>query len=107
MLDSCILVINKFLTHFGVCSVNSIFYWKDVQKGISELFRVLNNGGLLTLCFTSRSSLENKEFAQKGLRLFDPGDVQQIMESCGFQDINIKQSSDKHRDFFIISGYKI
>ncbi len=58
--------------HFTkVCSVNSIFYWQDVDHGLREIARVLVNGGHLVLCFTSKASLEQKGFARH-LDLVEP-----------------------------------
>jgi ubiquinone/menaquinone biosynthesis C-methylase UbiE len=79
------------------CSVNSVFYWADVQGGLSELARVLTGDGCLVLCFTCKESLEDRRFAEH-VRLYEEDEIQQMAVSCGFQVIT-KPLSDKHREF--------
>lgn len=91
--------------HFTkVCSVNSIFYWRNVEQGIGEIRRVLVTGGKVVLCFTAKESLKNKGFA-KNIRLFDADDILQIMPAHGFQEIKATFFSDKYRQYVCIAGY--
>ena len=86
-----------------VCSVNSIFYWRDVDQGISEIERVLAPGGQVVLCFTCRTSIEEKGFA-KHLRLYDPEFIALMMAEHGLQAVRTVSSSDKYRHYTSISG---
>ena len=88
-----------------VCSVNSIFYWQDVRRALSEFWWVLVNGGTLVTCFTCKASLENRRFAGY-VRLYEVNEVQRMMESCGFQEIRTMRFSDKHREFVCMTGRK-
>ena len=93
--------------HFTkACSVNSIFYWKDAPQALSELYRVLEVGGMLVICFTRKRCMEDKEFARHGLALYEDGQVCQIIESAGFDEIDMTQASDRHREFLCIIGRK-
>ncbi|MBN1217301.1 MAG: methyltransferase domain-containing protein [Anaerolineae bacterium] len=90
-----------------VCSVNSIFYWQDVPKALTELWRVLANNGILVLCFTAQKSLNPKKFARRSaVKLYEVDEVHQMLESAGFREIKISQAQDKHREFFCIVGKK-
>lgn len=45
--------------HFTkVSSVNSIFYWSEVQQGISEIYRILQEDGKVVLTYTCKRDLE-------------------------------------------------
>jgi ubiquinone/menaquinone biosynthesis C-methylase UbiE len=93
--------------HFTkVCTVNSIFYWESAPKAISELYRVLETGGLLVMCFTCKRYLEDRKFAHHGLALYEAGEIHQMMELAGFDEIDITRASDRHRRFLYIVGRK-
>jgi len=92
--------------HFTqACTVNSIFYWQNVQQALCELWRVLAEGGTLVMCFTCKASLEKRGFA-KHIGLYEADDVQEMMVSCGFQGIRTRHFSDKHRKFVCMTGSK-
>jgi arsenite methyltransferase len=93
--------------HFTkACSVNSIFYWQDAPQAISELWRVLVEGGMLVLCFTCKESLEKRGFANSGITLYAAEEVQHMMETSGFYPIHMVRASDKHREFVCATGRK-
>ncbi|MCW5856979.1 MAG: methyltransferase domain-containing protein [Caldilineales bacterium] len=89
-----------------VCSVNSIFYWPDVAQGIGECGRVLGEGGVLVLCFTSKASLGRRAFARHGLHLYDGDEVGEMMKRAGLGDITIEARADRHRTFWSVVGKK-
>jgi ubiquinone/menaquinone biosynthesis C-methylase UbiE len=84
-----------------VCSVNSIFYWQDAEKGVREMRRVLASEGRAVLCFTCKSSIETQRFARH-LRLFDNEEVIQLVSNAGFKDIEPHVFSDPYRQFLCV-----
>lgn len=92
--------------HFNkVCSVNSIFYWQNPTQAFSEIRRVLTYDGLLVLCFTCKSSMKDKGFAQeKETNLYEVDDIKQMMDTTGFTDIAVQKAIDKHREFVWLTG---
>lgn len=92
--------------HFNkVCSVNSIFYWQDADLGCAEIRRVLVEGGRVVLCLTCKSSLENKRFAGN-IRLFEAGEVEQLLTEHGFRQLEARILSDRHRRYLCVTGIK-
>jgi SAM-dependent methyltransferase len=93
--------------HFTkACAVNSIFYWGDAQQAISELYRVLGEGGMLVMCFTCKRCIEDREFARRGIALYEADEGYQMMESAGFDEIDMTRASDRHREFLCVIGRK-
>ena len=93
--------------HFSkVCTVNSLFYWKDTRQAMSELCRVLEKGGRLVVCLTCKKCLENRSFARHGIILYEDNEVCRIMGEAGFERMELHRASDRHREFVCIVGEK-
>jgi ubiquinone/menaquinone biosynthesis C-methylase UbiE len=93
--------------HFTkACTVNSIFYWENAPQAISELYRALEAGGMLVMCFTCKRCIEDKKFARHGVALYEVDQVCQMMESAGFCEIGMTRASDRHREFLCVIGRK-
>lgn len=91
--------------HFTTAvSVNSIFYWTDAAQAMSELARVLMKGGRLILCFTDERSLQQKDFAHHGLKLFTGESARQLLEAAQFSAIRLAQHTDQHRRFWCVTA---
>jgi ubiquinone/menaquinone biosynthesis C-methylase UbiE len=93
-------------TFTKVSSVNSIFYWDDAEKGISEIYRVLDDGGMLVLTFTCKEDLGSKGFARHGVKTFEGDQVQEMLERVGFGDVQKVRGQDQHREFLCVMGWK-
>ena len=92
--------------HFTiVCSINSIFYWKNAEQGIREVNRVIKPNGKVAFCLTSKKSIEKKGFA-KNLHLYNSEDIVQLLTDNGFINIDFN-SSDKYRQFFCVLAGKV
>jgi ubiquinone/menaquinone biosynthesis C-methylase UbiE len=89
-----------------VCTVNSIFYWDNTPQAISELWRVLEDNGLLVMCLTCKESLEEKEFTRHGIALYEADEICRMIQSAGFREIDMTRSSDRHREFLCVTGRK-
>ena len=84
-------------------SVNSIFYWDDLQRGARELARVLAPGGLLVLCFTQRESMQGRAIG-RGVRLFDREQVAEALRGAGFAEPVATEHADRHRKFWCMAA---
>jgi len=89
------------------CTVNSLFYWGDVQQGVAEIYRVLVDGGRLVAVFTCKQSLEDKSFIRDGISLYQGEEIHRMMEAAGFNIVEMNQAADRHRDFLCIIGEKL
>ena len=86
-----------------ICSVNSVFYWSNPARAFAECRRVLTDGGVLALCLTEPRSLERRDFAQHGLKLFESDEIERLLASAGFHDCRVTRHADRHRDFFCLT----
>ncbi|HSQ26568.1 MAG TPA: methyltransferase domain-containing protein, partial [Anaerolineales bacterium] len=88
------------------CTVNSLFYWSDALQALGEIYRVLEDGGILVVCVTRKGSIEYKRFAAHGIGLYEDEEVCGMVERVGFGKVEMIQASDVHREFICIVGKK-
>ncbi len=93
--------------HFQkVVSVNSLFYWPDLRNGLSEIYRVLTDKGVLVLVYTCRRDLDKRGFSSYGVRSFEDAEVTSVLRECGFHDIAVGRESDRHREYSVARAGK-
>ena len=75
----------------AVCSVNTLYFWPDVDGALAECRRVLAPGGRLVLCFTDRAALESWPGHRHGFRLYDLADVERHLRGAGFEVADVAE----------------
>lgn len=89
-----------------VSSVNSLFYWSDIQQGFSEIYRILQEKGKVILTYTCSKDLEKKGIAQYGVKTYEGEVVRHMLVNVGFSEIQIFRTGDRHREFICMTGRK-
>lgn len=96
-----------------ILTTNTIYFWKKPTAYINEIARVLKSGGLLSIGFIPKSTMEKIPFAKFGFTMYDPQMVTKLLEDTGFiiQDIIaetefvLRNSEDKiERELVIVTG---
>lgn len=77
--------------HFdAVLASNVMYFWHDATAVLTEIRRVLRDGGRLSIYLTSAQSMQNWGFAEAGThRLFSPEDVTDALRASGFAQADI------------------
>ena len=83
-----------------VFTVNTIYFWSDPLVDLGEIHRVLQPGGSLVLAFRSKERMQSIPMTQHDFQLFDPPDVERIVQAAGFavvEHVSIQDGSlDAH-----------
>ena len=85
--------------HFDlVTAFETIYFWQELDKAFSEIYRVLKKGGAFAI--TNESTGEDKtsvKFAQiiDGMNLYIGQELKQRLEKAGFNNIEIHQHENK------------
>ena len=67
------------------CSVNTIYFWPDLQCGLTELARVLRPGGRLVLGFGCDEALRRAGYEERGFSLYTPAQIEDALRASGLE----------------------
>lgn len=85
----------------AVSSINTIYFWSDPVKGLSEIRRVLLPGGCLYNAVYSRQWLDKLSYTRKGFQKYDPNELIRFGKQAGFEHIEVKPIV-KGKSFLVI-----
>jgi ubiquinone/menaquinone biosynthesis C-methylase UbiE len=88
-----------------ICTVNTLYFWKNRVAAFAECHRTLETGGRLVICFNSKRDLQGWAGHVHGFRLYEVSQVEQLMTDAGFSEIESTTGYDSAQgEFFCISG---
>jgi len=74
-----------------VTSINTIYFWSDTLKGLSEIKRVLKSGKSFYNVVISKEHLDKISFTQIGYKKFEREELAALGEKAGFVKTEIKE----------------
>lgn len=74
----------------AVTTINTIYFWEDTAKGLSEIYRVLKQGGVFYNVVYSKEWLQKLSYTKSGFRFFEKDDLLSVGTSAGFSEIVIQ-----------------
>ncbi|HEV7473090.1 MAG TPA: class I SAM-dependent methyltransferase [Pyrinomonadaceae bacterium] len=83
-----------------LCSVNTIYFWRNPAAALAECRRVLQTGGQILLCFNSREDLETWPIHRHGFRLYDVAEVEALLRAAGFENIQVTSANDEEQGLY-------
>jgi len=90
--------------HFDfVCSVNTIYFWPNLSRGINELARVTRKNGVVVLGFGSDTALRQSGYEDKGFNLYSPDHIVEALSDSGFYLDKLEKMNRKSRGPFFVS----
>src|SRR6185295_3402288 len=88
------------------CTVNTIYFWPDPIAPLREFWRTLRAGGRLVVCFNPRATAGKLPYTKHGFTLYDPPQVQHLLEEAGFRDIQMIPGSSRLGPFVCAAATK-
>ncbi len=90
-----------------VTAFETVYFWKEIDRAFSEMYRVLKPGGIFAI--TNESTGTDKTSAKfatiiDGMHLYKAEQLKQLMERAGFQTICVYTHSD--RPWLCVTGEK-
>lgn len=85
-------------------SNNTVYFWRDLERGLAELHRVLRPGGRLVLGINPPEHLTRAGFAQRGLRVLEPEALVSAVARAGFVDARSRRMPDPTEGTILVSA---
>jgi len=89
-----------------VVTINTVYFWEQVERQLNEIKRVLKNGGLFVIGYRPKSVMKDYPSTQEVFNLYEPEDLQIIMRQCGFEIIK-EVSQTTNREIKVVDGSQI
>ena len=88
-----------------LCSVNTIYFWRNAEAAVAECRRVLRPGGRILICLNSKKDMEAWPIHQHGFRLYELDEVKALLGNAGFSNIEVTSANDAKQGLFhCVSG---
>lgn len=84
-----------------VTSINTVYFWQDTVKGLSEIHRTLKAGGSFYNVVYTKEWLDKLSYTEKGFKKFGPEELLAFGRTAGFENIQVKDIV-KGRSFVVI-----
>ena len=81
-----------------VCSINTIYFWDDTEKVISEIKRVLKKNGNASIGFRSKERIKDFEFTKYNFNIYSIEEVEEMFYKQGFTLVETTVEDEKIYD---------
>lgn len=88
-----------------LCSVNTLYFWRDPACALAECRRVLKPGGRIALCFNAKADLTAFLGDASGFTMYELPEVEGMLAKAGFDHIEVTLGQDpKQGLFYCVTG---
>ena len=98
--DCCDMPFNEQTFDF-ITTVNTIYFWQDTEKGLSEIARVLKPDGKFYNAVYSRAWLQKLAYTKEGFKFFNQQDYIDLGRKAGFAKVEIVDIK-KNKNFLVV-----
>ena len=74
-------------------SVNSVYYWSDIERAFREAWRVLRPGGVFVLGLRRKDQIDRIALERYGYRSPSTGELGEALTKAGFGSVTIQQTA--------------
>jgi ubiquinone/menaquinone biosynthesis C-methylase UbiE len=89
-LGNCCAMEDKDESFDVVTTINTIYFWEDTRKGMSEIYRVLKSGGVFYNAVITKETLDSIFYTQSGFQKFTNEEYIELGRDAGFANVEIK-----------------
>ncbi len=83
----------------SITTTNTIYFWPQPTRNISELIRVLKPNGKLLIAYRSKSCMDQLELAKHGFEKYENQDVESLLKNAGFKAISTETIKEPELEF--------
>ena len=78
-----------------LCSINTLYFWKEPDKNFSEMFRVIKSGGKIVIGFRDDKQMNNLNLSADVFSYYSQEDVVNMLAEAGFANAHIKEKEGR------------
>ena len=85
----------------AVTSINTVYFWTDPVKGLSEIYRTLREASSFYNVVYTKEWLDKLSYTEKGFKKYEPEQLIEFGKQAGFADIEVMEIL-KGKSFVVI-----
>jgi ubiquinone/menaquinone biosynthesis C-methylase UbiE len=78
-----------------LCSINTLYFWKDPDKYFLEMFRVIRPGGIIAIGFRDDKQMSNLNLSKDIFTTYSQIEVVSLLSNAGFSDARVVEKKGK------------
>ena len=78
-----------------IVTVNTIYFWQEPEKLLSEIYRVLSQNGVFCITFAEESFMKQLPFTQFEFELYSTKKAQQLIKKTSFKIVYTETQTEK------------
>ncbi len=82
-----------------ICTVNTIYFWNNINQALQEVRRVLSNQGIFVVAFRPYSKGQTLDFTEYGFKEYTVEETKQILIDNNFKIINSINKTEPEIEF--------
>lgn len=98
--DCCDLPYDDDFFH-AIVTVNTVYFWEDTVKGLSEICRTLKKGSSFYNVVYTKEFMDRLSYTKNGFKKFEQEQFIEFGKQAGFEDITVKDIV-KGKNFVVI-----
>ena len=89
-----------------LCSINTLYFWKDPERYFSEMFRVMKTGGMIAVGFRDKEQMSKLDLDHSVFNTYTQDEVVLLLTNAGFSESRIAQKEERPFLSYCAVGYK-
>lgn len=78
-----------------LCSINTLYFWKEPDKYFREMFRVIKQGGKIAIGFRDDKQMSSLKLSNDIFSTYSVDEVVSMLSNAGFSDSHIRDKEGK------------